>query len=64
MVAAGGRYISYDESKGKAQIDRALLGRVFEYAKPHLGSVLIVLTTIVVVSLLGLIPALDLSRSD
>ncbi len=53
-----GRYISYDESKGKAQIDRALLGRVFEYAKPHLGSVLIVLTTIVVVSLLGLIPPL------
>jgi ATP-binding cassette subfamily B protein len=52
------RYIRYDESKGKAQIDRDLLGRVFEYAKPHLGSVLIVLTTIVIISLLGLIPPL------
>ena len=52
------RYISYDESKGKAQIDRELLWRVFGYARPHLFAVAIVLVTIVANSLLELLPPL------
>ncbi len=52
------RYISYDETKGSAQIDRALLRRVFGYARPHLSSIAIVLVTIVGISLLQLIPPL------
>ncbi|MCB9151651.1 MAG: ABC transporter ATP-binding protein [Caldilineaceae bacterium] len=52
------RYISYDESKGKAQIDRELLWRVFGYARPHLFAVAIVLVTIVTNSLLELLPPL------
>lgn len=52
------RYISYDESKGKAQVDRALLRRVFQYARPHLAAVSIVLVTIVANSLLDLLPPL------
>ena len=52
------RYISYDESKGKATVDRSLLRRVFAYAKPHIRSVTIVLVTILATSLLGLIPPL------
>ena len=52
------RYISYDESKGKAQIDRMLLRRVFGYARPHLAAVSIVLVTIVTISLLELLPPL------
>ncbi|MCB9138769.1 MAG: ABC transporter ATP-binding protein [Caldilineaceae bacterium] len=52
------RYIRYDESNDKTHVDRALLKRVFAYAKPHLFSVAIVLVTIVIVSLLGLIPPL------
>lgn len=57
------RYISYDESKGKAQVDRVLLGRVFGYAKPHLSSVLMVLVTIVIISFIELLPPHTLSRS-
>jgi len=52
------RYISYDESKGKADVNWALLRRVYSYARPHLKSILIVLVTIVTVSLLELIPPL------
>ncbi len=52
------RYISYDESKGKATVDRSLLRRVGGYARPHIVSVLIVLLTILSISLLELIPPL------
>ncbi len=52
------RYISYDESKGKATVDRSLLRRVGGYARPHIGSVLVVLVTILSISLLELIPPL------
>ena len=52
------RYISYDESKGKPQVDRDLLWRVYGYAKPHRFSVAMVLVTILLVSLLELIPPL------
>jgi len=52
------RYISYDEKKGKATVDRSLLRRVAVYAKPHIWSVAIVLVTILSISLLELIPPL------
>ncbi len=51
-------YIAYDPSKGKPQLSRQLLRRVFAYAKPHLFSVAVVLVTIVAISLLELIPPL------
>lgn len=41
-----------------AKVDRYVLARIFEYAKPHLGSIAIVLVTIVCISLLQLIPPL------
>ena len=50
--------IAGDESKPKHKVDRYLLRRVFSYARPHRGSVAIVLVAIVLVSLLGLIPPL------
>jgi len=52
------RYISYDESKGRATIDRHLLQRVFAYARPYIRPVLMVLIAIVTTSLLELIPPL------
>ncbi len=51
-------YISYDESKGKSHVDRQLLRRVFAYARPHWRAVTVVLITIVLISLLELIPPL------
>ena len=51
-------YIAYDPSKGKPQVSRQLLRRVFTYAKPHLFAVTVVLVTIVAISLLELIPPL------
>ncbi len=51
-------YIAYDPSKGKPQVDRKLLRRIFTYARPHAKSVAIVLATIVAISLLELIPPL------
>lgn len=52
------RYISYDESKGQAQITRELLWRIYGYARPHVRSILVVLGTIICISLLELIPPL------
>ncbi|HRW04313.1 MAG TPA: ABC transporter ATP-binding protein [Caldilineaceae bacterium] len=51
-------YIAYDPSKGKPQIDRQLVRRIFAYARPHLFAVTVVLVTIVAISLLELIPPL------
>jgi len=51
-------YIAYDPDKGKPQVDRKLLRRIFTYARPHAKSVAIVLVTIVAISLLELIPPL------
>lgn len=50
-------FMTADERKNPT-IDRALLGRVFVYAKPHWRAVAIVLVTIVVTSLLELVPPL------
>ena len=46
-------YISYDQSKGRPQISRQLLRRIFGYARPYTLSVAIVLVTIVATSLLN-----------
>lgn len=51
-------YISYDQSKGRPQISRQLLRRIFGYARPYTLSVAIVLVTIIATSLLELIPPL------
>jgi ATP-binding cassette subfamily B protein len=51
-------YIRYDESQPKPHVDRQVLRRIFAYARPHWGSVAIVLVTIVVISFLDLIPPL------
>lgn len=53
------RYITFEESdKQKRVVDRALLRRVFQYARPYLGSIAIVLIAITLSSLLGLLPPL------
>ncbi len=53
------RYITFEESnKQKPVVDRALLQRVFRYARPYLGAITIVLVTITLTSLLGLLPPL------
>lgn len=51
-------FIRHDESKGKARLDRRLLRRVFAYARPYWGFVALVLFTIIITSLLELIPPL------
>jgi ATP-binding cassette subfamily B protein len=51
-------FISYDESKGKTEVDRALLSRVWGYGRPYLGQIGIVLLAITVSSLIELIPPL------
>jgi ATP-binding cassette subfamily B protein len=50
--------ISYDKSKPRPVVDRALLKRIFAYAWPYRYSVLIVLVTIVAIALLELVPPL------
>lgn len=53
------RYITFDESnKQRPIMDRALLRRVFRYARPYIGAIVIVLVTITLSSLLGLLPPL------
>ncbi|MEJ2734854.1 MAG: ABC transporter ATP-binding protein [Anaerolineae bacterium] len=60
MMHGGGwwSYLRYDESKGRARVDRQLLRRVSRYARPYRLFVLLVLITIVIISLLELIPPL------
>jgi ATP-binding cassette subfamily B protein len=53
------RYITFDESnKQRPIMDRMLLRRVFRYARPYIGAIVIVLVTITLSSLLGLLPPL------
>ena len=51
-------FISYDESKGRAQVDRGLLRRVWGYARPYFGQIGLVLLAITIISLIELIPPL------
>ncbi|RME60312.1 MAG: ABC transporter ATP-binding protein, partial [Caldilineae bacterium] len=52
------RYIMYDPERDRPRVSRTLLGRVYRYARPYMGSILLTLLTIGVVSLLELIPPL------
>lgn len=62
MHGGGGRgwwaLISQDDSKGRPSVDRSLLKRVYGYARPYLGWMLLVLVLILITSLIQLIPPL------
>ena len=60
MFHGGGwwSFISAEESKKKARIDRQLLRRVFTYARPYWQDVTLVLVAIILISLIELIPPL------
>ncbi len=51
-------YISFDESKGKPQVDRELLRRVLSYALPYWRGIVTLLAMIILQALLELIPPL------
>jgi len=51
-------YIKYDEEQDRPRIDWALLKRVLAYARPYRVHLALVLGTIVVISLLSLVPPL------
>lgn len=53
-----GAYLRHDESQPPPKVDRALLKRVFSYASKYRFQLVIVLATIVVISLLSLLPPL------
>ena len=48
--------LRYDENQTPPKVDRALLTRVFAYARPYRGHLLGVLVTIVIISGLGVVP--------
>lgn len=48
----------HDENQSTPEIDRALIGRVITYARPYKHHVGVVLITIVVISILSLVPPL------
>ena len=60
MFHGGGwwAYLTHDESKGKPTVTRELLSRVYAYARPYWGSMLMTLLLIIFASLLDLIPPL------
>jgi ATP-binding cassette subfamily B protein len=53
-----GAFMRHDEKQSAPEVDRALVRRVFEYARPYKAQVAVVLLTIVVISLLSLVPPL------
>jgi len=52
-----GAYMRHDETQ-KPEIDRELLRRVFAYARPYRSHLLVVLVTIIVITLMSLLPPL------
>jgi ATP-binding cassette subfamily B protein len=58
MYGGWWRYLRYDETQGKPQVDRALLRRVWGYARPYFWPLVLLLTAIVITSLIELIPPL------
>lgn len=58
MYSGWWRFLSYDESQGKPQVDRALLKRVWAYARPYAWPLALMLAAIVVTSLVELVPPL------
>lgn len=53
-----GAYLRHDEKQPTPKIDRALLARVLSYARGYRFELIVVLITIVVISLLSLLPPL------
>jgi ATP-binding cassette subfamily B protein len=53
-----GAFMRHDETQSTPEIDRALVRRVLGYARPYKVQVVIVLGTIVVISVLSLVPPL------
>ncbi|HSM02501.1 MAG TPA: ABC transporter ATP-binding protein [Acidimicrobiia bacterium] len=51
-------YLEYDEDQDRPTLDRALLRRVLRYAKPYRGLLALILVTIVVITLVSLVPPL------
>src|SRR3972149_4378543 len=51
-------YIQYDEEQDRPTVDRALLRRVLGYARPYRGPLAVVIGTIVVITLISLVPPL------
>jgi ATP-binding cassette subfamily B protein len=51
-------YLRYDESRGRPEVDRQLLGRVFGHARPYWPLMALLLVAIVATSLIGLVPPL------
>ena len=51
-------YVRYDEEADRPTVDRALVRRVLSYARPYRRELAVVLVTIVVISLLSLLPPL------
>lgn len=58
MYSGWRHYLSLDESQGKAKIDRALLRRVWSYARPYLKPLILMLLAIVVTTIVELVPPL------
>ncbi len=52
------QYITYDERTDRPHVNRELLRRVAQIARPYLASALLTLGAILVISLLGLVPPL------
>ncbi|CAN5753573.1 ABC transporter ATP-binding protein [soil metagenome] len=60
MIHGGGwhTYLRYDESQSRPTIDRALMKRVWVYARPYRLPLVGVLATVLIVSGLGVVPAI------
>ena len=58
MYGGWWRYLRYDETQGKPQVDRALLRRVWGYAQPYFWPLMLLLASIVFTSLIELVPPL------
>jgi ATP-binding cassette subfamily B protein len=53
-----GAFMRHDESRAAPSVDRALIKRVLAYASPYRSQLVLVVITIVVISLLSLLPPL------
>jgi ATP-binding cassette, subfamily B, bacterial len=51
-------YIRYDEQQGRPKVSRVILGRVAGYGRPYLGPISLMLATILVSTVLSLVPPL------
>ncbi len=51
-------YVRYDEERDRPSVDRALLRRVLGYARPYGTQLIVVLVTILIISVLSLLPPL------